>query len=168
MCAEPAHRLSLLIGVNCCGDWSSSLFVACSRSEPGITVPTSPLNCSNVLMKKGLLSCSVSRHARVGLESVLDDLAIQRAAADREETSGLLLIPRGGLEHANDVGTLRFRQRGQTRGCFGGGCGDGMQELDVRVADDSSGRGERGARDGALQLADVARPGIRVEACQCF
>ena len=93
------------------------------------------------------------------LEAVLDDLPIERAAADLEEPGRFLLVPRRGIEHADDVRAFGLAQASGRRG--GVVCGGrrlcAMQKLDVAVADDAARRRQRRARHRALQLADVAR-----------
>src|SRR5687768_1123603 len=102
--------------------------------------------------------------ARTGrrLETVLIDLAVKRAAADVQDLRRFELVPLGGLQDADDVRPLGVSQRWQARGrLFGAWHRVAMQELDIRGADGSAGRGERSARHGAFQLADIARPVIR-------
>src|SRR5918994_6588776 len=102
--------------------------------------------------------CPVSGRASFGLEAELHDLSVERAPADVQDARRLFLVPRHRLEHAYDVRSFRFAQRGEPCGCLLGRCGLGVEELDIGVAYDAARSGERRARDGAFQLADIPRP----------
>src|SRR5262245_59268462 len=84
--------------------------------------------------------CAGSRGPGLGTEAVLDDLAIERSAADVEQAGRFLLVPITRLEHAKDVIFFVLRQRlqparfGRRRRCGR----ERMQEFDVGVADDAA------------------------------
>src|SRR5262249_11167440 len=105
---------------------------------------------------------------RLGLELVFDDLSIQRAATDVEHARRLFLVPVHRLEDADDVRALGIGERGQMIARDADGRRRGVQKLDVGGADRSTGRGERRARDGAFELADVAGPVIADEEIERF
>src|SRR5687768_16548603 len=69
----------------------------------------------------GLSGCSVPGHARTRLEAVLEDLAVQRSAADLEHARRFLLVPRDRFEHTQDVGPLGLGQRRHARRLGRGG-----------------------------------------------
>jgi hypothetical protein len=48
--------------------------------------------------------------ARFGFEAVLEDFPVERTAADVEDAGRLFLVSVHGLENADDVRPLRFRQ----------------------------------------------------------
>src|SRR5687767_15900579 len=48
-------------------------------------------------------------------ELVLEDLPVERAAADLQQAGRFLLVPRHRFEHPLDVGALGVTQRGQPR-----------------------------------------------------
>src|SRR4029450_12097440 len=116
-------------------------------------VGDSPQFCGRLL---SALS-SASGHGR--RERVLLDLPIEGAAADVEGLRRLFLVPADALQHVEDVGALGFPQRRKPVRFRGRGLCAGMQELDVIPANRPPRRGERSARHGALELADVAGPG---------
>ena len=58
------------------------------------------------------------------------------------------------------MGALRIAQRRQALAVSAGGRVRGVEKLDVRPADGASRGGQRGARHGAFELSNVARPMI--------
>ena len=106
MCADPAHRFRAWICVNCCCAWSSREIDELFRIETPITVSKSTSRSLNDFVKNGLLRCSVSRQPRIRLETVLDDLAIERSAADGKETRRFLkeMLTSGGDDSDRHAG----------------------------------------------------------------
>ena len=111
---------------------------------------------------------SISRRTGLVFQAVLDNLAIKRAAADFEHARRLLLIPLHALEHAHDVSALGFGKRRQPLLRRFNRRFARVQELDVARPDDASRRRQRGPRDRAFELADVARPVILHEQVESF
>src|SRR6185503_3588042 len=111
-----------------------------------------------------LLGCSVPGRPRFGLEVVLDDFSIQGPTADFQNPRRLLLVPRNGVEHADDVRPLGVAQRRQPWWALGDGHGNaGVKKLDVGLPNNASGRRERRARYRAFELANVARPRVGLQ-----
>src|ERR1035437_908748 len=93
------------------------------------------------------------------LQLELDDLAVQRAAADVEHPGGLLLVPFHRFEDPYDMGAFGIGERRQpVAGARGGHRRSRVQELDVGGADGAPGGRQRGARYRAFELANVAGP----------
>src|SRR5262245_53199738 len=116
---------------------------------------TSPADSSGSL-GAGLAQPSSGR-TRFGFQLILDDLAVERAAADVEDPCRFLLVPRNRLENPDDVRPLGFGQRRHVLARCLRRRRRRVQEFDVGGADGAARRGERRARHRALQLADVAR-----------
>src|ERR1700748_2731 len=74
-----------------------------------------------------LVDCSVSGRPRLRLEAVLDDLPVERAAADLEQPGRLLLVPRDRVEHPDNMRALGIAKRRQT------GRSVGHRHRDTRV-----------------------------------
>src|SRR4029077_12802062 len=90
----------------------------------------------------------------LGFERVLDDLAVQGAAADLEHARRFLLVPAHRVEHPPDVRALRVGERRQTIAERLGDRLRRVEELDVAGADCPPWRRQRGTRDGAFELTD--------------
>ncbi len=96
------------------------------------------------------------------VQAVLLNFPIKRAPADGQHLSRPLLVPAGGFEHRVDVGALGL---GEGRVPLDrdppltAGVGLGKKGEVVRSNRALGGRQQR-SRHHALQLADVARPGV--------
>src|SRR5689334_22254966 len=80
-----------------------------------------------------------------GFQTVLEDLSIERAAADLQDLGGVLLVPADGFEDADDMGSFGFGERRQSLLVRRGQSTVRVQEFDVGGADDTAGRRQRGA-----------------------
>ena len=98
-----------------------------------------------------------------GRQPVLFDLPVERAAADVEHAGGLLLVPADALEHAQEWRSFGVPQRRNAGRLDAAAASAPACRNSMSLARMPPGRGERRARDGAFELADVARPGIADE-----
>src|SRR5207245_11804456 len=101
---------------------------------------------------------SVAGLPRLGLELVLQNFAIQRTAADVQDAGRFLLVPLHAFEDANDVRTFGLGQRREAVARLLQPRNRRVKELDIGGADGPSGRRQRGTRNRAFELADVAGP----------
>src|SRR5690349_20052658 len=98
----------------------------------------------------GLVRSGGPRRAGLRVEAIFDDLAVKGAATDVEDACRFLLVPAHGFEHPRDMGSFGVGQRRDAWWWAHLRFGVRVQELDVAVADDPSGRGECRTRDGAF------------------
>src|SRR5687767_7878402 len=110
-------------------------------------------------------ACSISGLAAMGLrlQPELEDLAVQRPAADFENARGLFFVPAARIEDADDVGALGLAERRQTFAVVFGRWFGGVKKFDVGRANRSPGRRQCRARDGTFELADIAGPVIGLQ-----
>src|SRR5262245_61457814 len=109
----------------------------------------------SMILLVGLEWPTFSKRPGFRLEGVLDDFPVQRAAADLQHARGFLLVPLHGFQHAHDVRTLGFRERGQRIAGLVAGRAGRVQELYVRRPNRPAGRRQGRAGHGAFQLANV-------------
>src|SRR4051812_38618100 len=86
------------------------------------------------------------------VEAVFEDLPVEGPAADIEYPRGFLLVPANRFQHADDVRPFGVCERRKARAGIGGGRAVRVQELEIGIPDDATGRGQRRPRDGALEL----------------
>ena len=101
---------------------------AVQRREGGVQKLHSPLTDWSARTS----ACALSLRGR--LEVVFDDLAIERPAADLQDSRRFLLVPSGHLERAADVGLLGLTQGRKTRRRKRIGPRMRVQEINVGVA----------------------------------
>ena len=112
-------------------------------------------------------SASSTLPRRSGLEPVLADLVEELPAADAEAFGGPGAVAAAGEQGALDGPALDLGQEGaegkRRIGLVGlggdGRVGGGLVDVEVLGQDGAAARGDRGAGQGVLELADVARPG---------
>ena len=81
-------------------------------------------------MRNGVWSlCPIPRSASIVLEAVLDDLAVQRSAADFQDPRRLLLVPPGCIEGAHDMRPFRLAECRQPGRCVGSQAGVRVEEF---------------------------------------
>jgi hypothetical protein len=108
------------------------------QTEPGsFTRISAPFTLGGSV---SLFDGSVSGRTGLGFQRVLDNLSVKSAAADIEKPGSLFFVPRRGLENALDVRALSLGQGWNAVRRIRRGNGLRVQELDVRVPDDTAGR----------------------------
>jgi hypothetical protein len=83
-------------------------FICANAGSPDAECHTAaPMGRHRQLVAQNLLEVwSVSGHAHFVAEAVLEDLAVESAAADVQDPRRFLFVPGDRIEHAQDVGTL--------------------------------------------------------------